>query len=221
MNVLAVFAHPDDEILAAGGTLAKLASQGHHVTVTIAASTGVWHTGTEKLENRELLLPHMACKCLGISQVRTWGYPDQTLDQVPERDLGDLFIRDVRSVQPQLVITHHLADLNVDHQRIARAAMVATRPGVLRDHTPEVWASWVPSSSDSAFGYVGDFRPNLFVDILLTKHLKDQALTVYESEMRPYPHPRSVEGIAVHERFWGTIGGFLCAEPFQVLRRSF
>lgn len=219
MKVLAVFAHPDDEALGAGGTLAKLANQGNEVTVVIAASMGVWHTGTTELQDRDGLLAHTACRELGISDVRTWGYADQTLDQVPERDLGDLFMRDVRAVQPDLVITHHIADLNVDHQRVARAAMVATRPGI-QPRMPEVWAAWIPSSSDSAFGYLNDFKPNLFVDIHLFRHMKAAALDIYQSEMREYPHPRSAQGVAAHESFWGTLSGTHFAEPFQILRRT-
>lgn len=219
MKVLAVFAHPDDEVLGAGGTLAKFIGQGHHVTVAIAASNGVWHAGTTSLQERNVSLPHRACAALGITDVRTWGFADQTLDQIPERDLGELFINEVRDTQPALVISHHIADLNVDHQRISRSAMVATRPGVI-NAMPDLWAAWVPSASDAAFGFLGDFKPNIFVDIALTQHRKHSAMGVYSSEMRDFPHPRSYEALHHHEAFWGTMAGITAAEPFQILRSS-
>ena len=83
----------------------------------------------------------------------------------------------------------------------------------------------VPSSTDWAPPVPGSvFTPNLFVDINETLETKLAAMNTYAdahfSEVRDFPHPRSVEGLTAYARRHGAVSGMLAAEPFMVLRES-
>ena len=221
--MLVAVAHPDDETLTCGGTIAKFRSEGHTVVTAFFCAgegSGVWHYGIDGLEDRDPSLAANAVKHLGVEDVRLLGFEDQTLDMTPMRQLGDVFMSLVRDVQPDVVITHHPGDLNGDHKRVSEAALIAARPHV----TPkrwELWFGWCPSGSETAYGVGEAFSPNLWVELNdpSWRDAKDEALAVYDDEIKSFPHPRSIEGMRAHEQFWGTFAGMTHAEPFQVHKR--
>lgn len=115
--------------------------------------------------------------------------------------------------RPDIVYTHHGGDINADHRALHEAVMVACRPyaapsvrSLLTFHTP--------SSTEWGHG----FEPNLFVDI--TDHIdaKLAAMAFYADELRPEPHPRSLEYLRAQAMTWGAASGFRFAEAFRVER---
>jgi len=83
----------------------------------------------------------------------------------------------------------------------------------------EIYAFEVPSSTEWAFQqFEPVFHPNIFLDITGTLEKKVQAMQIYESEARPYPHPRSPEALRATARRWGSVAGLEAAEAFQLIR---
>lgn len=223
MNVLVVAAHPDDEVLGCGGTMARHAASGDDVFALILGEgmmareekgEGAW---TREAKERLRRDARKAASILGVRDVAFLDYPDNRMDTVPLLDIIRSIEESVRKSVPEIIYTHHPGDLNVDHGIVARSVLTATRP-VPGCTVGEVCAFEVLSSTEWAFGHES-FRPNCFVDI--EKHLgtKIDALRAYETEVQPYPHPRSVEAVTSLARRRGSQSGLMAAEAFCLLRR--
>lgn len=223
MNVLVVAAHPDDEVLGCGGTIARLAREGHAAHISILGE-GV----TSRSERREQADPaqlkalHAQVRevgaLLGARDALVHNLPDNRFDSVPLLDVIKLVEARVREVKPDVIYTHHAGDLNVDHQVTNRAVLTATRP-LPGQTVRELYAFEVPSSTEWAFQRLEPiFRANTFVDIGATLDLKLKAMARYESEARPFPHPRSSQALTAIAQRWGSVANCTAAEAFELIR---
>jgi LmbE family N-acetylglucosaminyl deacetylase len=223
MNVLVIAAHPDDEVLGCGGTVAALAARGHAVAIGILGE-GI----TSRFEQRQQAdaasiaelhgHSHKAAALLGARELRLAGLPDNRFDTVALLDVVKIIEQWIREFAPGRVYTQHGGDLNIDHGVTFRATLTATRPlagGVVK----ELYAYPVASSTEWAFGrFAPAFRPNVFVDVAATLEQKVAAMAVYESEARPFPHPRAAESLRAAAAHWGAAAGLAAAEPFELVR---
>ena len=224
MTVLVVAAHPDDEVLGCGGTMAKLAAAGHDVHVAILGE-GI----TSRYERREeapaaeIAALHAVARSanavLGVRDVHLFGLPDNRFDTVPMLDVVKIVERLIDGLRPERVYTQHGGDLNVDHGVVFRAVLTATRP--MAGHpVKEVLAYEVASSSEWAFGrFAPEFRATVFEDVSATIERKVAAMQAYESEARRFPHPRAPESLRAIAARWGSVSGFGAAEAFDLVRR--
>lgn len=223
-TVLIVAAHPDDEILGCGGTIARHTNNGDDVHILILAEgatsrilTRDDNTHDEQIEALRQAARN-AAKVLGAHEPRFAGLPDNRMDS---QDLLDT-IKAVETVAeeicPSIVYTHHGSDLNIDHQITHQAVLTACRPlpgsSVVRLHTFETLSSteWASASTGPAFS------PNMYVDISNQMKLKMQALKCYEAEMRPFPHARSYEAIEALSTLRGASVSVRNAEAFMTIR---
>jgi LmbE family N-acetylglucosaminyl deacetylase len=222
--VLVVAAHPDDEVLGCGGTIAGLAQHGYRVDIGILGE-GV----TSRYESREKApvdetaqireQAHRAARLLGAGDLRMFQLPDNRFDTVPLIEIIKLVNGLLEDLQPDLILTHHGGDLNVDHRRTFQAVLTACRPQP-GFHHPDLYSFYVPSSTEWGDGAIlPPFIPDTYVDVEKTLDLKVQALSCYPSEVRDSPHPRSLEGIRITARYWGNRAGLQAAEPFSLVRR--
>ncbi|MEX2492804.1 MAG: PIG-L deacetylase family protein [Nitrospirales bacterium] len=217
MNILVVGAHPDDEVLGLGGTLARHVKNGDVVFPVICADGSQVRYGEEQREKLKVACMN-SCAELGLQSPEFLDFPDQRLDTFSQMELVQALETCVKKYQPEVVYTHHFGDINRDHQVLNEVTLVATRPKpgnkVLR-----VLSYMVPSSTDWApYTFDRAFLPNWFVDISDTIDEKLRAVSHYSSEIPPYPHPRSLEAIRNQAKFWGSSIGFEYAEPFVLLR---
>jgi N-acetylglucosamine malate deacetylase 1 len=221
-RVLVVAAHPDDEVLGCGGTLAQLAAAGASVHVAFLAD-GVGARGptdTAAVSEREARrgAATEAARILGVKSVEHCELPDNRLDTVALLDVVQVVEEWVARHSPDTVVTHHGGDLNVDHRRAHQAVITACRPQPGRS-VERVLCFEVPSSTEwQAPGSGAPFTPNLFVDIAAEWSLKRKALTAYATEMRPWPHSRSYEAVEHLVRWRGASIGREAAEAFVVAR---
>ncbi len=223
MNILIVAAHPDDEILGCGGTAARLALQGDTVCAVILGE-GVTSRDekrdrrTRKSEINDLKKQtKKACRLAGIKKTFSFDLPDNRFDTVPLLDIIKKIESVKKSFAPEIVFTHYCGDLNVDHRLTAEAVVTAFRP--LRGETArEIYAFEVPSSTEWGSTSARAFRPNFFVDITNTLDVKLSALQAYSSEMREFPHPRSLEAVRIYAHRWGAQAGLFAAEAFEAVR---
>jgi LmbE family N-acetylglucosaminyl deacetylase len=219
-SILVVVAHPDDETLGCGATLRRFTSEGSEARVLIL-SEGLTARDTEvPPETRKALQDacRRACERLGAPGPVLCGLPDNRLDTVPLLALVQTVEAQVDAFDPQLILTHHIGDLNLDHALTHRAVLTATRPMSGRG-VAEVWTFETPSSTEWAFGTAQPFAPNMFVDVAQTLDDKLAAMACYDTEAREYPHPRSARALRARAESWGSVSGFEAAEAFMLVRR--
>ena len=221
MRVLTVAAHPDDETLGAGGTMAWHAARGDTVWACILADGASSRHGRVQ---QQADCARQAGEILGLDRLVMVGLPDQRLDTLSLLDVITPIEQCIEELQPDVVLTHFMGDVNEDHRLVARATMVATRP-VPGTSVRRVCSFEIPSSTDWAPPIPGSvFMPNLFVDISETLETKLTAMKAYAqtyvSELRPFPHPRSLEALRAYAQRSGATSGLFAAEPFMVLRES-
>ena len=213
-SVLVIAAHPDDEVLGCGGTVALHARAGDEVTAVIACEGESLRYGPGGLGQSEH--SRRAAEMLGLKESRRLGFPDQRLDTLTLLDLIAPLERAVQEVRPAVVYCQFGGDANRDHELLFRAALVATRP--LEPFIEAVYAFDTASSTE--WGYPRSFVPDTWVDISTTLEQKLCAMACYESEVRPYPHPRSLEALRHRAQAWGNQCCMEAAEVFMTVRRT-
>jgi len=223
MKILVIAAHPDDEVLGCGGTMARLTREGHEVHIAILGEGATSRHETREQANEKSLLHLTQCArdaaaILGVENVEFFGLPDNRFDTVPMLEVTKIIEGLLKKYQPSEIYTQHGGDLNIDHQITFRATLTATRPMV--DQTVRaVYAYEVPSSTEWAFNkFAPAFTPNIFHDITDTLELKIQAMQKYSSESRAFPHPRSPEALRAIATRSGSVVGVTAAESFELVR---
>ena len=212
-GVLAIAAHPDDEVLGCGGVLARHARAGEPVTVLIVCQGDAGRRGAHgAYDNAQV---QRAAAALGVRHVEHLRYEDQSLDTVRLTELIAPLERVIRAVHPRVVYCQHGGDVNRDHHLLFQAALVATRP--LERSIESVYAFETASSTE--WGHPRTFTPDTWVDISQTLERKLAAMACYVSELRDYPHPRSLEALEHRAHAFGNQVCLEAAEVFMTLRR--
>lgn len=217
-RILIVVAHPDDEVLGCGGTIARHVAEGDRVYVVFMAD-GVGSRGldrSDELQQRNQVRDE-AIKILGVADSHALAFPDNRMDSVPLLDVVQALEPIIEQVQPMRVYTHHHGDLNVDHRVTHQAVMTACRP-IPGSSVREIFTFEVMSSSEWATHSFVPFVPNAFVDISDYLPKKLEALAAYGMEMRLAPHSRSVDHIESLARHRGSCVGVEAAEAFELIR---
>lgn len=222
-NVLAFFAHPDDETLAAGATMKKLHASGTRVHVAIS-NTGIHsRRNIQVQEKREEALFELRSDCtkalelLGVkaSDIHLGEFSDNEMDRHTLLELVHWLEALVKATKPDLILTHHRFCTNIDHQYCHEAAVVATRPSV-NLHIP-ILCGEIPSST----GYLrpAQWEPNCYVEVSEAEvEAKIKAMQTYREEARPDPHPRSPEVLRALAKVRGSESGYFFAEAFMIQR---
>lgn len=224
MNILVVAAHPDDEVLGCGGSIAKHSQQGDSVHVVILAE-GVTSRDTQRNpEERKSELSalakmaHQASEILGVMSLSLHNLPDNRMDSCDLLDIIKLIEKAINQHHPDIIYTHHPGDVNVDHRRIHEAVVTACRP--LPDNQIKTLLFFeIASSTEWQTPHSAPaFTPNWFVDISDTLKIKLKALETYQSEMCPWPHPRSLTALEYLAKWRGSTVGVEAAEAFVLGR---
>ncbi|MCK4462652.1 MAG: PIG-L family deacetylase [candidate division Zixibacteria bacterium] len=225
-TVLVLAAHPDDEVLGCGASMARHVREGDSVHVVILAE-GV--TSRDKKRDRDLrdedlsALSEAAKRAnalLGVESLSMGNLPDNRLDTVPLLDIVKLVEGYFDTVKPDIVYTHHAGDLNIDHRCIHQAVVTACRPIPGKKPVDTLLFFEVPSSTEwQPPGSAEPFTPDWFTDITDSIDVKLEALKEYSSEMRPWPHARSLEAVEHLARWRGANVGVSAAEAFKLGRK--
>lgn len=225
MNVLIIAAHPDDEVLGCGGTIAKHVQNGDEVHVVIMAEGVTSRDKVRQRESRDGELSQLAQaaqeagRILGVQSVELYNFPDNRMDAVDLLDVVKVVEAAIDRHKPVMIYTHHAGDVNIDHRIVHQAVVTACRP-LPGQYVKTLLFFEVPSSSEwQTPGSAPAFLPNYFVDISNCLDKKLQALEAYESEMRPWPHPRSLTAVEHLVRWRGTTVGVEAAEGFVLGRK--
>ena len=220
-SILVVAAHPDDEVLGCGGYIAKQVNMGHKVSVLCVADGVSSRSGEVNIDelNARRNAAHEAGGILGIDSYVFGDFPDNQLDTVPLLKIVKFIEKAISVTTPQIVLTHHHGDLNIDHSVVSRATITACRPS--RESSIETLLFFeTPSSTEWSIGEADSFFvPNWYEDISENMTQKVEALAAYEMELRDWPHPRSVRAIKGLAEWRGATCGFGAAEAFVLGRQ--
>jgi N-acetylglucosamine malate deacetylase 1 len=219
-RILVLAAHPDDEVLGCGATIARHVQNGDEVRVVILAE-GIRSRGSSDAENliSELrVVAQKANKVLGVESLEFQSFPDNQMDTVSRLEVAQAIEKIIKSYSPTTIYTHNGHDVNIDHRRIFEAVVIAGRaqPG---STIQEILSFEVPSSTEWQLSPSVPFVPNWFVNVSDTIKKKLQALEVYSGEMRPWPHARSIKAVEHLMRWRGASVGYEAAEAFVLQRK--
>ena len=218
-KVLVVVAHPDDETIGMGGTVLRHIDQGHEVFFCcVTDGAGARHNESSLQEKCFL----KASRSYGVVRHYLLGLPDQQLDDGPLLNLIKPLEEVFRECRPDIVYTHTDADVNQDHRAVYYATLVCSRPHPTST-VKQLLTFEVPSSTEW-WPKIGPavFCPNRFVDVEKYVEQKIDIFNLYketfQSEVKPYPHPRSIESLIVIMKERGISVGLQFAEAFCVVR---
>lgn len=220
-KILIVAAHPDDEILGCGGTIARLTQEGY-VAYTMILGEGL--TARDKKRKRlkrikdiQILKEQVfrANKIIGVKKVFTCDFPDNRFDKIALLEVIKKIEEIKEKIRPDIVFTHYKYDLNIDHQITYKAVITATRPKH-QESVKIIYSFEILSSTE--WNYPLTFCPNVFFDISRTINLKLKAMSQYKEELMDYPHPRSLKGLRLNTQYWGMRIGLRYAEAFKCIR---
>lgn len=224
MNILVVAAHPDDEILGVGGTIAKHVEAGDVVYGLILGEGQTSRFDRREEAGNEIVErlhgdTERAAAVLGIRKMYFENFADNRFDSVDLLDIVKAVERRIRELRPAVIYTHHRGDLNVDHRMAYQAVLTATRP--MQDQpVKEIYTFETVSSTEWNFSYRQEqFAPNVFVRLTAAQFEKKlAAMEEYKTELCAYPHPRSLEMLRASAVRWGGVAGGHYVEAFETVR---
>jgi LmbE family N-acetylglucosaminyl deacetylase len=221
-STLVIAAHPDDEALGCGGTLARLSREGAAIHVAFLADGVFSRVCDAGLQKAELMsrrsAAKKACDLLGVRSVSFGDFADNRMDTIALLSVVQIVEALVAEHRPYTVFTHHAGDLNIDHRRTHEAVATACRPQPGHS-VKRILAFEVASSTEWQLPHSAPaFEPNWFVDISETLEVKLAALDVYAAELRAWPHPRSRQAVEHLARWRGATVGVNAAEAFLLGR---
>jgi len=223
-TVLVIAAHPDDEVLGCGGTMAKHAMSGDVVySVILAEGMTSRDPSRDRVKHADALTrlgeaARKANEILGVAALELIDFPDNRMDSVDRLDITKKVEACIEKYKPDIVYTHHVGDVNIDHRCIHDAVVTACRPLPGKHVTTVLFFEVASSTEWQPPGSAPSFAPNWFVDVSETLETKLKALEAYEIEMREWPHPRSLRAVSHLAHWRGATIGVEAAEAFVLGR---
>lgn len=222
MRILAIAPHPDDETLGCGGALLNHKRAGDRIHWCIVTEASEPRVSRDFLDRRHTEIDSVAA-AYGFDGVTRLGLPTTLLDTLPIQELIAALAGVIEETRPDCVYLNHANDVHSDHRAVFVAAMSALKPFYTRTHGVKRILSYeVLSSTDASLPTAsGAFNPTAFCDISAVLDRKLEIMSLYQSELQPYPLPRSLETIRALARFRGGTIGAEYAEGYVLLREVF
>ena len=226
-RVLIFAAHPDDEVLGCGGTIAYHRSVGDDVGVCYLSEGVSSRFSVEKFQDsmswmQEVVdrekMAQRAAAILDFEILEFLRLPNLRTQDLPLLEIVKKLIPIIENYKPDIVYVNFPGDLNTDHTVTFDAVFTALRPSSIHNVKQilcyEVLSSteWAPNISPISF------RPNTYIEVEEFFDLKLQSINAYEFEMRPAPHPRSTSVISALATLRGSEVGLNMAEAFVSIR---
>jgi len=219
MRVLVIAPHPDDETLGCGGTLLKHIAAGDSVFWVVVTKAYEPRWPAEDIERRERQIEKVSA-AYGFAKKFRLSFPAARLDTLPLEDLMHTFNEIVAEAKPDWIYTVHAGDVHSDHRVVFEATMSAVKSFNSANKGVSRLLSYETISSTDATPPRPStvFLPNVYCDITPFLERKLEIMSLYESEVHPYPLPRALESIRALARFRGATVAAEYAEAFMLLR---
>lgn len=217
MSVLVIAPHPDDEVIGVGGTIAKKVKAGQDVYVCVVTK-GMEPIFKKKYVDQVREECREADAKLGVKETIFLDYPAVMLETVPRYELNQKIFDTIQKIMPDEVYIPHRGDMQLDHQLVVDAAMVALRPKY-NYKVKKIYAYETLSETDwNIPNTMNGFIPNMYSDISNLLHIKLEAMKIYRSQISEFPAARSIEAIRALAMFRGAIMNIEAAESFIVIK---
>ena len=214
MRVLVFAPHNDDEVLGGGGVIAKYAEQGHEVYVCEVTTWKENPAGYERIQKQAV----QAHDILGVKDTFFLNIPVVHVKETPTHIKNKLFQDIVNQIKPEIAFIPHIGDMHVDHAETAMAAMVALRP-IDNPQLKAIYAYETLSETEwNIPNTTNVFMPNVWCDITESFEYKIEAMKCFTTQLRKFPHPRSLEAMEALARLRGSTVGVEYAEAFSLVR---
>ncbi|WP_343517619.1 PIG-L deacetylase family protein [Sphingomonas sp.] len=216
-TVLVVAPHPDDEVLGCGGTIARLAADGHdvHVAIVTRGAAPRYREADVERVRQEAAAAHAL---LGVARTHYLDHPAAELDRVPHAELNAAMGALFGEVEPDTLFLPFVGDIHLDHQLVFRSALVAARPHSWAYPTKIYTYETLSETNWSAPHVEPSFVPNVFIDIHETLERKLDAFACYRSQCRTFPNERSPEALRALATLRGATVHRQAAEAFLLIR---
>lgn len=216
-RTLVVAPHPDDEVLGAGGTIARLTDAGATVGVAVVTKGFPPQFQAEAIAvtRNEAKAAHAA---LGVAETFWLDQPAAQLAETPHRQVNAALGEVVADFSPDTLLLPFLGDIHIDHTLVFLSSMVAARPN-RPDYPRRILAYETLSETNWNAPYVTPgFIPNVFVNITDTLDRKLQAMQMFETQLQQAPNERSVEALRALAVLRGATVHCPAAEGFVHIR---
>ncbi len=217
-NVIVISAHPDDEILGAGGTLLKHKSKGDNlgwiITTSINKDQDLFK---DKLAKREKEIKKVS-KMVGFSNVYRLNYPVVTLNSDSMNDMVPKISSIFLEFKPEIIYVMNRSDAHSDHRYTFNSVMACTKSFRYPFIKKILMYECISETEFAPQLHEKVFIPNYFVDISDFFKQKIKIMQIYESELDEHPFPRSERNIEALATFRGATVGVEYAESFQVIK---
>ncbi|MHA7865524.1 PIG-L deacetylase family protein [Flagellimonas marinaquae] len=220
-NILIVAPHCDDEVLGCGGIMAKYAAENHPVYVAIVTNGHLGapelfkKEGTEKVRSEAL----KAHKLLGVKETFFLDFPAPRLDSIASYKLSIAIEKVIRENRITDLYIPHRGDLHKDHRITYESCLVAARP-INENPVERIYAYETLSETEWAAPFPDEaFIPTHFVDISRFINTKLDSFRCFTTQIKAFPHPRSIESIENLSKMRGASVNIARAEAFMVVRQ--
>ncbi|EKY07763.1 PIG-L family deacetylase [Capnocytophaga sp. Marseille-Q4570] len=217
-KVIVISAHPDDEILGAGGTLLKHKKNGDKIywliVTNVLESCGF---SKERVCSRQKEIEKIS-EALGVEKVFLLNYPTMSLSTSTLIEMVPKISKVFTEIEPEIVYCLNRSDAHSDHRITFDAVMACTKsfryPFIKQVLMYECISEteFAPQLPEKVF------IPNYFVDISSFLEEKLELMKIYESEVGEHPFPRSLRNIEALATYRGASVGVEYAEAFQLIK---
>jgi len=189
MKYLCFFAHPDDEVVAGGGTIRQLADNGDEVVVVLATDGGGSGKKGADAKTRKKELAD-SCRILGVKEFKILKYKDgEITNSQVWGEMTEEFIVLIEQYKPEAVMTfdHSGWYFHLDHVGVSLAALRAVQKS---NHQVDVllFNLFHPPGTKSRWPYVYQKKLPVTheVDIRKVKEIKIEAIKAHQSQQLPF-----------------------------------
>ena len=220
VDILAVFAHPDDVELAVGGTMLKMKHLGYR---TGALDVTAGEMGTRGTPEGRATEAEEAAKILKLDVRENLGLPDGHVFVTDDERIK--MVRVLRRLKPKVILTHQIGDPHPDHDHIAQLVRESARLASMRRYDEETGGEKiaVPNVAHNIFSR--RVEPSFIVDISDFLEEKMEAIRAHASQFydptSSEPETRLTSKYFLDElenrsRYFGSLIGVAAGEPFYV-----
>ena len=217
-KILIISTHADDETFGMGGTLYNFSSSLKYQLYWLIV-TSIWEPkwNKELINSRETAIQQIA-KIINFKEVIRWHYKDNYLDTIPINELQEKMINLLDNIKPNVIFTPSPWDFNFEHRICFDLIQMSTKL-FYSSYITDIIAYEIPSSTEASYPSFSKFNVNLYYKIEDFIENKIELIKKYESELHPFPHPRSIEYINALAQVRGAESGCKYAEGFHIFRK--
>ncbi|MEP6703590.1 MAG: bacillithiol biosynthesis deacetylase BshB1, partial [Acidobacteriota bacterium] len=220
IDILAVFAHPDDVELTVGGTLLKMKHLGYRtgaldVTRGEMGTRGTVEGREEEAKDAAAILKLDVRENLGLSDGHVF-CDDESRTKL---------VRVLRQLKPRVILTHQTDDPHPDHDHISQLVRESARLASMKRYDEETGAEKIPVPTVAHNVFSRILRPSFIIDVSDFLEEKMAAIRAHRSQ---FYDPGSTEPetrltsktflneLEVRSRYFGSLIGTEAGEPFYV-----